>query len=202
LSAHMAQHQILMLAAALLMILSRPLVPLPWGLPFDLRRVAWAGSQTRLRPVCLPIPHRSACGLDHPRRRASGLARTMALSGHPHERSCARRATRRLSLFPTPVQVGAVLRTRPVRAWNWGALRLHDRRPTGRPWRSAGALPFAVVCGLCGTGAGLGTHRLQEPGGLIMWVPAGAVYTIVGLGLLATWPRQSEAAMAGRSYAG
>ncbi len=37
-SAHMAQHELLMLAAAPLLVLSRPLVPLLWGLPFPWRR--------------------------------------------------------------------------------------------------------------------------------------------------------------------
>src|SRR5207302_3410738 len=37
-SAHMAQHEILMLAAAPLLVLSRPLVPILWGLPRGWRR--------------------------------------------------------------------------------------------------------------------------------------------------------------------
>jgi putative membrane protein len=41
----------------------------------------------------------------------------------------------------------------------------------------------------------------QQIGGLIMWVPAGAVYTIAGLALFAAWLRQSDAMQAGREYA-
>jgi putative membrane protein len=37
-SAHMAQHEILMLAAAPLLVLSRPLAPLLWGMPIQARR--------------------------------------------------------------------------------------------------------------------------------------------------------------------
>ena len=39
-SAHMIQHEILMLVAAPLLVLSRPLVPMLWGLPFEGRRTA------------------------------------------------------------------------------------------------------------------------------------------------------------------
>src|SRR5579863_1468062 len=43
-SAHMIQHEILMLAAAPLLVLSRPLVTFLWGMPFEWRRGlgAWA----------------------------------------------------------------------------------------------------------------------------------------------------------------
>jgi putative membrane protein len=33
----------------------------------------------------------------------------------------------------------------------------------------------------------------QQLGGLIMWIPAGVVYLIAGLALLAGWMRESEA---------
>src|SRR5438067_6297690 len=48
-SAHMAQHELLMLAAAPLLVLSRPLVAFLWGLPFGWRRVA--GQWSKARPV-------------------------------------------------------------------------------------------------------------------------------------------------------
>ena len=46
-SAHMAQHEILMLVAAPLLVLSRPLVAFLWGLPFGWRREVGAWSKTR-----------------------------------------------------------------------------------------------------------------------------------------------------------
>src|SRR3954447_22345689 len=59
-SAHMAQHEILMLCAAPLMVISRPLVPLLWGLPFGARRSAgqWSKSawvQNVWRVITAPI---------------------------------------------------------------------------------------------------------------------------------------------------
>ena len=41
-SAHMVQHEVLMILAAPLLVLSRPLVTFLWGMPFGWRRVAGA----------------------------------------------------------------------------------------------------------------------------------------------------------------
>src|SRR3954454_21553534 len=48
-SAHMVQHEILMLISAPLLVLSRPLVPFLWGLPFEWRRTA--GRWSKAEPV-------------------------------------------------------------------------------------------------------------------------------------------------------
>ena len=48
-SAHMAQHEILMLVAAPLLVLSRPLVAFLWGMPFGWRRELRAMVETRGR---------------------------------------------------------------------------------------------------------------------------------------------------------
>ena len=48
-SAHMAQHEILMLVAAPLLVLSRPLVAFLWGMPFGWRREV--GAWSKARPV-------------------------------------------------------------------------------------------------------------------------------------------------------
>jgi len=53
---------------------------------------------------------------------------------------------------------------------------------------------------------GLTPLQDQQIGGLIMWVPAGLVYTIAGLALFAAWLRASEpgerdSMVEGREYA-
>jgi putative membrane protein len=50
-SAHMAQHEILMLIAAPLLVLSRPLVPILWGLPIEARKVL--GQWSKRPPVSI-----------------------------------------------------------------------------------------------------------------------------------------------------
>ena len=55
-SAHMAQHEVLMLIAAPLLVLSRPSVPLLRGLPFAARRVAGRGR------ACPANSRASGCG--------------------------------------------------------------------------------------------------------------------------------------------
>src|SRR5207248_7640470 len=48
-SAHMVQHEVLMLIAAPLLVLSRPLVPMLHGMPFGWRRTA--GRWSKMRPI-------------------------------------------------------------------------------------------------------------------------------------------------------
>ena len=43
------------------------------------------------------------------------------------------------------------------------------------------------------TSWGLTPLEDQQLGGLIMWIPAGVLYVIAGLALLAGWLRESEA---------
>jgi putative membrane protein len=50
-SAHMAQHEILMLVAAPLLVFSRPLTPWVWAMPFAWRRAI--GKCTKSRPVSM-----------------------------------------------------------------------------------------------------------------------------------------------------
>ena len=48
-SAHMTQHELLMIVAAPLLVLGRPMIPFLWGLPFEWRRTA--GSLAKAAPV-------------------------------------------------------------------------------------------------------------------------------------------------------
>jgi cytochrome c oxidase assembly factor CtaG len=41
----------------------------------------------------------------------------------------------------------------------------------------------------------------QQLGGLIMWIPAGVVYVVAGLALLAGWMRESELRVQKREHA-
>ena len=50
---------------------------------------------------------------------------------------------------------------------------------------------------MASTGEGLGEHALQQLGGLIMWVPGGLAYVIVGLAVVARMLRDSEQRVAG-----
>ncbi|HJT86423.1 MAG TPA: cytochrome c oxidase assembly protein [Bryobacteraceae bacterium] len=202
-SAHMAQHEILMLAAAPLLVLSRPLVPMLWGLPFEWRRRA--GQWSKAPPVqhlwhglTEPLSawwiHAIALWVWH----IPALFQATLASEWVH-------TAQHLSFF-----LSALL--------FWWAL-FYARGRGGDGAAVFYVFTTAVHTGILGAlltfspvvlyPAYTGTARLwgftalqdQQLGGLIMWVPAGAVYLAAGLALFARWLRESDRMLAQRSYA-
>jgi putative membrane protein len=194
-SAHMAQHEILMAIAAPLLVLSRPLVPFLWGLPFRWRRAAGRWAKTRLvrrawhvitEPLTAWSLHAVAILVWH----APALFQATLTSDLAHT---AQHASFLLSalLF-------------------WWAL-IYSRHATGG-YGAAVIYTFttAVYTGFLGAllalsrtvwypaygGAGrswgLTPLEDQQLGGLIMWVPAGLIYTVAALWFFAAWMRRSE----------
>jgi putative membrane protein len=202
-SAHMAQHEILMLVAAPLLVLSRPLVPFLWGLPFNWRRAV--GAWSKARPVqwtwaAITAPfaawsiHAIALWVWH----APALFQATIDNEWIH-------SAQHLSFL-----LSALL------FW-WALLYAHGRMGYG-----AGVFYIfttAVHTGILGalltfgqtvwypeyseTSPAWGLTGLedQQIGGLIMWVPAGVVYTVAGLAMFAAWLRESETMAARRGYA-
>lgn len=193
-SAHMAQHEILMLVAAPLLVLSRPLPAFLWGLPFEWRRELGGWSKGRLvhrtwRALTAPMAawwiHAVALwawhapflfqatignGLVHAAQHASflgsGLLFWWALFYANGERSYGLGV---LYLLTTAVHTGIL-----------GALLTFARTV----WYPA----YSETAPLWG----LTPIEDQQVGGLIMWVPAGLVYLVAGLALFAAWLRQAE----------
>ncbi|MBV8809836.1 MAG: cytochrome c oxidase assembly protein [Acidobacteriaceae bacterium] len=193
-SAHMVQHEVLMIVAAPLLILSRPLVTFLWGMPFEWRRVAgrWSKAEPVQRGwVFLTDPltawwlHAAAIWIWH-----APVMFDLTL------RSEAAHTAQHLSFF-----LSALL------FW-WALLYAHGRKSYG-----AGVLyvfTTAVHTSILGAlltftphiwyaayGAtapswGLTPLEDQQIGGLIMWVPASLVYLAAGLALFAAWLRESD----------
>jgi putative membrane protein len=202
-SVHMAQHEILMLVAAPLLVMSRPLVAMVWGLPFQWRRRAGAwckanpvrqGWRWLTAPLAAWTIHAAALWLWHfpPLFQAtleSDLVHTaqhlsFLLSAllfwwslfYAHGRTNYGASV--LYVFTTGVHtsiLGALLTLAPVL------------------WYPAYASRTAAW--------GLSPLEDQQIGGLVMWVPAGVVYLGIGLYLFAQWLRESEAITARRWYA-
>lgn len=202
-SAHMAQHEILMLAAAPLLVLSRPLVPMLWGLPLNWRRTLGRGSKSRgvqrvwrgiTRPSAAWCIHGAALWLWHaPRLFDATLSSDLIHSAqhisflgsallfwwslfHVHDRW--RYGAGVIYIFTTAVHTSIL-----------GALLTFSREVWYTPY-------------LTTTQAwGLTPLEDQQIGGLIMWVPAGLVYLAAGLWLFALWLRESDAVAERRPYA-
>jgi putative membrane protein len=194
-SAHMTQHEILMLVAAPLLVLGRPMIPFIWSLPFG-----W-------------------------RRKAGRLARNEAVQGtwrfltNPLSAWAVHAVA--LWMWHVPALFQATLRSNLVHTLQhlsflvsalffWWAL-VHGRQG----WMGYGAAVLyvfttAMHSGILGalltftstvwypaysgttSSWGLSPIEDQQLGGLIMWVPAGVLYLIAGLALFAGWLRESE----------
>ncbi len=187
-AAHMVQHELLMVVAAPLLVLGRPLVAWTWALtPRQRRRVgraaqapwfapawrfttraptAWALHASALWAWHLPALFEAALRIEavHIAQHASFLATALlfwwsVLGGDPRAQ---RSAAAIGSLLTTMMHTGAL-----------GAL-----------------LTFAPTVwyrhyGHAGGAFGLAPLEDQQLGGLIMWVPGGLAYLVAGLALLA-----------------
>lgn len=192
-SAHMAQHEVLMTIAAPLLVLGRPLVPALFAVPPGARRGAsrWTqrpwfrGAWARLtRPGTAWLLHAIAIWVWHVPRLydatlQSDLVHTLqhvSFLGtallfwwtvlHP---AWSGRGTALLSLFTTMLHTGALGAVLTVSASTW----YPAYATTTAAW-------------------GLTPLEDQQLGGLIMWIPGGAVYLVATLALLAGMLRESE----------
>ena len=194
-SAHMVQHEILMVVAAPLLIIGRPLAVWAWGLPPRWR--AGAGRAARLPPV-------AGCW-----RLATHPAVAWALHGvvlwawHlPAFFEAALADAALHTLQHTSFFVTALL------FW-WAPLGSASRRRQGASMfylfstmvhtAALGALltlsPALWYPSYAATAPAFGLDPLedQQLGGLIMWVPAGLAYLAAGLALAARWLRAPAA---------
>jgi putative membrane protein len=202
-SAHMVQHEILMVCAAPLLVFSRPLVPFLWGLPYGWRRGLGKFSKTLpvrgtwhflTRPsVSWPVhavalwlwhapalfqatlTHEWVHALQHISFLGSALLFWWSLLGSQKRLSSGAGI---LYLFTTGVHtsiLGALLTFAPA------------------PWYPAYAATAPKW--------GLTALEDQQIGGLIMWVPAGIVYVAAGLAILAVMLRSSPSSLAANQYA-
>jgi putative membrane protein len=193
-SAHMVQHELLMLIAAPLLALSRPLVPMLWGLPLESRRTVggWTKApsvQRAWRAITAPAAawclHAVAIWIWH----APPLFQATLTSELAH-------SAQHLSFF-----LSALL------FW-WSLFYAHGRTAygaavlyvftTGVHTSILGALltftPTLWYPAYVTTAPAWGMTPLddQQTGGLVMWIPAGLVYLGVGLALFAAWLRESD----------
>jgi putative membrane protein len=189
-SAHMAQHELLMVIAAPLLVLGRPIVPFLWALPISWRRTAgnWAaGPLVSAAWAFLTLPlvawtlHAVAIWLWH----APALYQATLNSELVH-------TLQHLSFLGTALLF-----------W-WTVLRVREGR-LGRPTAVLSLFTTSVHTSLLGallafsttlwyplygsntTAWGLSPLEDQQLAGLIMWVPAGLAYFVAALVIIASW---------------
>ncbi len=195
-SAHMAQHELLMVVAAPLLVLGRPIIPFLWALPFSWRRelgtwstagavsrtwsvitlpsMAWALHTIAIWVWHAPSLYQATLSSEavHTIQHVSFLGTALLfwwalLHGVPGRLA---RPAAVIYLFTTAGHtslLGALLTFSPL-LW----YPLYDS--TTAPW-------------------GLTSLEDQQLAGVIMWVPAGLSYLIAALALAATWLREPGA---------
>jgi putative membrane protein len=194
-SAHMGQHELLMLVAAPLVVMGKPWIAASWALPAPHRQRALASLQaSALRrpfravtgPVTILTLHAFALWIWHVPRLFEGAMHSPGV--HAFQHAC---------FFVTA-------------ALFWWAL-VHGRY--GRAGYGAGVL-FVFITGLHSgllgamitfagrlwyplyeartRGAGRDPLADQALAGLLMWIPAGVILMVFGLALLAAWLGEAE----------
>jgi putative membrane protein len=193
-SAHMVQHEILMCAAAPLLVLSRPLIPILWGLPLGWRKALGQWSKGAIVERCwrsITQPsiawwlHAAALWLWH----APQLFQATLTNEWIH-------AGQHMSFFGSAILFWwSLFYARGRTSYGASVLYLFT---TGVHTSILGALlTFASTIWYPSYAGGTETWGLtpledQQLGGLIMWIPAGLVYLGAGLGLFALWLRESD----------
>jgi cytochrome c oxidase assembly factor CtaG len=198
-SVHMTQHELLMLVAAPLLVLGRPLVPMLWALPIAWRRrlgdashVAWWQKIWRIAtlPLVATILHAAALWVWHIPGLYGATIENEWIHAAMHvcflgtallfwwalvhgRRGIVVYGAGVLYLFVTSVESGAL-----------GALLTVARSVVYPAYRTSGE-----AWGLTGI-------EDQQLAGLIMWVPAGLVYVAAALAMIAGWLRESDRRLA------
>jgi putative membrane protein len=195
-SAHMMQHEILMLVAAPLLVLGRPLIPFLWALPLNwARRVGnWGkagwfqrGWRALTNPFVAWAIHAVALWVWH----APVLFQATLTNEWVH-------TLQHLSFLLSALLFWWSLIHGRQGLMGYGAATLYVFTTSVHSGLLGALLTFAPsvwypsYIGLTSSW-GLTPLEDQQLGGLIMWIPAGLVYIVAGLALFAGWLRESEA---------
>ena len=194
-SAHMAQHEVLMVLAAPLLVLGRPVIAFLWALPVGWARAvgswgraAWFQSVWRrlTNPLAAWAIHAAALWVWH----APALFQATLRSDLVH-------TAQHVSFLGSALLFWWALVHGPRGLMGYGAAVLYVFTTSVHSGVLGAFITFTgrlLYPAYAGTTEAWGLTPLedQQLGGLIMWVPAGLVYVVAGLALCAGWMRESE----------
>jgi cytochrome c oxidase assembly factor CtaG len=195
-SAHMIQHELLMAAAAPLLVLGKPVAAFMWGLPRQLRRPASRMFSLSIAPLAAFLLHAAAIWTWHLPRLYDASVTSEFVHTAQHISFLASALLFWWSLFQSRSRKGSE-----------GAAIMYLFL-TGIHTTLLGALIFlsstqfySVYHDATTINWGLTAIEDQQLGGLIMWIPAGIVYLCAALYLMLRWLKQSAARAAKREAA-
>jgi len=194
-SAHMSQHEILMLVAAPLLVLGRPLIAFLWALPLswsrnlgNLGKITWINRLWRALtiPLVAWLLHAIALWVWHIPALFDATLHSEAVHTFQH-----------LSFLLSALLFWWALIHGRHGAMGYGAAVLYvfttslHSGALGALLTIAGSVWYPSYAPLTASW-GLTPLEDQQLGGLIMWIPAGLVYVIAGLALFAGWLREAD----------
>src|ERR1041384_1308210 len=194
-SAHMTQHEILMLVAAPLLVLGRPLIaflcalPLGWARSLgNIAKIRWLNRlwRTFTIPLVAWLVHAIALWVWHI---------PLLFEAVLHHESV--HTAQHLSFLISALLFWWALIHGPQGAMGYGAAVLYlfttsvHSGVLGALITLAGSVWYPSYVGLTNSW-GLTPLEDQQLGGLIMWIPAGLVFIIAGLALFAGWLREAD----------
>jgi cytochrome c oxidase assembly factor CtaG len=193
-SAHMTQHEVLMLVAAPLLVLGRPLVflwafPVPWSRRIgNIGKIGWVSRAWRFLtiPLVAWLVHAVALWVWHVPVLFDAVLQNEWVHTLQH-----------ISFLGSALLFWWALIHGPQGAMGYGAAVLYlfttsiHSGALGALLTIAGAVWYPSYIGLTDSW-GLTPLEDQQLGGLIMWIPAGLVYLIAGLALFVGWMREAE----------
>ena len=194
-SSHMAQHELLMLIGAPLMIVGRPIVPWLWALPLAARVRAGAGLQHRApsrlwrvatNPVTAFLLHGAAVWVWHLPAFYEAAVRSESIHAFQHATFVGTSV-----LFWWGLVYGRYGRA----AYGASALYVFTTMTHTGVLGALFALstgPFYQLYADRAAALGIDAARDQQLAGLVMWIPAGVVLMVFGLALLVAWIAESE----------
>jgi putative membrane protein len=200
----MTQHEVLMVAAAPLLVLGRPVVAFLWAVPKswaralgDAAKAAWFRRAWRglTNPLAAWAIHAAALWVWH----VPAMFQATLTSDFVH-------TLQHVSFLGSALLFWWALVHGPRGLMGYGAAVLYLFTTSVHSGVLGAFLAFTgrvLYPAYSRTAAEWGLTPLedQQLGGLIMWVPAGLVYVIAGLALLAGWMRESERVVARREQA-
>lgn len=194
-SVHMTQHELLMVAAAPLIILGRPAVVLLFALPRGAARGGLAGARRwgaggvwrwAGNPLVAWLVHAVALWIWH----VPVLFEATLDNEWVH-------AAQHVSFFGTALLFWQAVFYGPWRRTGYGLAVLNLFTTALHTGALGALLTFASrlwypAYAARAAEAGFAPLEDQQLGGLLMWIPAGLVYVVAGLALFAGWLRESE----------